>query len=400
MPLSVVCPFCRGKLKISDDVVGKRVKCPKCHHSIRAQVNAGHHIIDASEPGKHQEANSDSGKNGLLVPAIMWLGGAAFVFLVLVIVLSILCKSVWMGLILAALLTVLGALLVGIPAAWIVLAKTAAIRDRQDERNLFFGMIKLVLWEANQGLVFLRNKRISKVIYGPRDGGGTRFIFPVVGDELRIRIPLTLRLTQFEDHEVLTRESTQLYVKVALWWRVADLERYYYSVDNKVDVKSTAQLAEVEELDVDERDVKRCKWMRRSNGCSRWQKAAYASSSPKPARRLWSQKRPPATCTSKKSIKQAWTTTRALIPALTRAETRPPRVSWRTKSAKCLTRKSRNTGWRSTGLRWKSSCNPGPLPRRKRAHLRFLETAGRVNEHPPPWGPGGAERVVAERRRA
>ncbi len=49
---------------------------------------------------------------------------------------------------------------------------------------------------------------------------------------------------------------------------------------------------------------------------------------------------------------------------------------------------------------WKSSCNPGPLPRRKRAHLRFLETAGRVNEHPPPWGPGGAERVVAERRRA
>ena len=50
---------------------------------------------------------------------------------------------------------------------------------------------------------------------------------------------------------------------------------------------------------------------------------------------------------------------------------------------------------------WKSSSNPGPLPRRKRAHPRFMETAGRrVSEHPLPWGPGVAERVVAERRRA
>jgi regulator of protease activity HflC (stomatin/prohibitin superfamily) len=144
-------------------------------------------------------------------------------------------RTVW---ILLALITfgLMVAILLG--AGQVFLAKGAAIRNRKEEVPLFGGMVKLILWEANEGLLLLKDKRISRVIYGPRDGGGLKFIYPILGEELRVRVPLTLKLTQFEDHRVLTRESTRLFMKVALWWRVADLEKYYYSIDREVHVLS------------------------------------------------------------------------------------------------------------------------------------------------------------------
>jgi hypothetical protein len=62
------------------------------------------------------------------------------------------------------------ALALAIGAARVFLAKDAAIHNRQGEVALFGGMVKLVLWEANEGLLLLRNKRISRVIPGGRGG--------------------------------------------------------------------------------------------------------------------------------------------------------------------------------------------------------------------------------------
>jgi regulator of protease activity HflC (stomatin/prohibitin superfamily) len=118
----------------------------------------------------------------------------------------------------------------------VLLAKSTAIRKRKNQVNLFWGLVKLVLWEANEGLVFLKNKRISDVVFGPKEGGGTKYIYPIFGEELRVRVPLTLKLTRFQDQNVLTRESTRLFMKVAIWWRVQDLERYYYLIDKQVHV--------------------------------------------------------------------------------------------------------------------------------------------------------------------
>jgi len=124
--------------------------------------------------------------------------------------------------------------------------KVAAIRSGEKQKDVFFGLLRLVLWEANEGLLLLKNKQISSLIYGPRDGGGVRFIYPVFGEEVKDWVPLTLRLTYFEDERVLTRESVPLFIKVALWWRVADLEKYYYSVDKEVHVVGS------EDLDLEE----------------------------------------------------------------------------------------------------------------------------------------------------
>lgn len=121
-------------------------------------------------------------------------------------------------------------------AARVLLAKAIAIKNHSDEVSLLGGILKLVLWEANQGLVILKNKQVSELIYGPKDGGGTKFIYPLFGEEVRLRVPLSLKLTQFEDMNVLTRESIQLYIKLAIWWRVADLGKYYSSVDKQLHV--------------------------------------------------------------------------------------------------------------------------------------------------------------------
>jgi regulator of protease activity HflC (stomatin/prohibitin superfamily) len=116
-------------------------------------------------------------------------------------------------------------------------ATARAIERGEREVDIFFKCVKLVLWEQNEGLLFLRNKQIHEVVYGPEQGGGTRFIFPIFGDEIKVHVPLTLQMSQFEDEKVLTRESIQLRVKVALWWRIKDrkgLEDFYLLIDKEI----------------------------------------------------------------------------------------------------------------------------------------------------------------------
>lgn len=126
-------------------------------------------------------------------------------------------------------------------AVWVVsivlLARFRAIRDHQREVSLFGGTMKLILWEPNEGLVFLRNKAISDVVAG--GVGGTRFISPLRGDELCARVPLTLRMLPWEDKAIPTHESIQVAMKVAVWWRVSDLAKYVFNIDSGVRLGDT-----------------------------------------------------------------------------------------------------------------------------------------------------------------
>ena len=119
----------------------------------------------------------------------------------------------------------------------LLFAKANAIKNGYREANLFFGLVKLVLWEENEGGLFLRNKQITDVIYGPESGGGMKYIFPILGDEWKVHVPLTLRLCIFEDHRIMSREAVQLYVKLAYWWRIKDkegLKKFYLLVAPEV----------------------------------------------------------------------------------------------------------------------------------------------------------------------
>lgn len=241
MAIISACPSCGGRIRVADAYSGRKVKCPRC-----AGVFVAAGAPDDDPPTTRQPDSEESGQDpSEALPFWVW-GVCALVPLALLIVaLWFLFHSVIVVFIILFLLTLTTA---SIPAFCFVqysLARSRAIRDHVGEVSLFGGLAKLVLWEANEGLVFLKNKRISRLIYGPRDGGGTSVILPIFGDELKVRVPLTLKLTQFEDAKVVTRESTQLFLRVAIWWRVANLEKYYYSVDKEVHVVHDSMQIEV-----------------------------------------------------------------------------------------------------------------------------------------------------------
>jgi len=114
----------------------------------------------------------------------------------------------------------------------LLFAKQRAIAGRQI--SILFGLAKLIVWEQNEGLLMLKNKKVWNQIYGPAAGGGLKIIYPVLGEEVRIRVPLTVQLTWFSDQRVLTRDAVQLSVKTAIWWDIQNLERFFYKIDSEV----------------------------------------------------------------------------------------------------------------------------------------------------------------------
>ncbi len=115
------------------------------------------------------------------------------------------------------------------------LARYRAIKAGRTEVDLVWGWVKLILWQPNEGVMVLRNKKIHFI--DEEGTGGTKFIFPIKGDELEARVPLTIRLVSWEDDRVLTKESLQVRVKVAVWWRISSMKEYVFDIDRSVHVE-------------------------------------------------------------------------------------------------------------------------------------------------------------------
>jgi regulator of protease activity HflC (stomatin/prohibitin superfamily) len=252
MPIQFNCPSCSATLSISRRKAGELVACPKCKKNVQVPIMIedakGVRVRDAHESANGSSVEPSFGRvssaggvsaespfkrilSGCLIAAgttglaslislscHFWVLGSIFLFLFLVVVA----------------LTIKGLLDV-------TTAKARAIQRGEREVDLFFRCVKLVLWEANEGLLFLKDKRIHEVIYGPECGGGMRFIFPIFGDEIKVHVPLTLQLSHFKDHKVLTRDSFELMIKVAIWWRIKDregLEDFYLLIDKEIHLTS------------------------------------------------------------------------------------------------------------------------------------------------------------------
>jgi hypothetical protein len=175
-----------------------------------------------------------------------------FIVLMVAAMLVVLLVSIWaigtaVGQTIVPWLSFTGAmgisLLIGIAAIHYHLAKARAIEEKRREVKIFFGLAHLVLWEANEGVLFLKNKRVCDVIYGQTRGGGTAIIYPILGEERRIKnIPLTFRPCEFHDCMVLSRNGIQLQITLTFWWRILDergLETFYLVVDREIH-KATA----------------------------------------------------------------------------------------------------------------------------------------------------------------
>jgi regulator of protease activity HflC (stomatin/prohibitin superfamily) len=117
-----------------------------------------------------------------------------------------------------------------------LLAKYKAVKEGRSEVDLLGGWVKFVLWQPNEGVVILRNK---KVIFQDIEGqGGTKFIFPIRGEEFA-KVPLTIRMLTWEDDKILTRESLQIHMKVVVWWKVSDIKKYVFDIDRPAHLSKT-----------------------------------------------------------------------------------------------------------------------------------------------------------------
>jgi regulator of protease activity HflC (stomatin/prohibitin superfamily) len=118
--------------------------------------------------------------------------------------------------------------------ARLYLVKSRAMSHNEKSRNVLFGFGRMVLWEPTEGVVFLKNKQVQAVDNNPNDGGGIRIIFPILGEQLSLRVPLTVQSCVFTDHNVFTKDYLPVTVRMTIWWRLTDLERYFLSISQNV----------------------------------------------------------------------------------------------------------------------------------------------------------------------
>jgi regulator of protease activity HflC (stomatin/prohibitin superfamily) len=108
---------------------------------------------------------------------------------------------------------------------------------------VLWGRVGLVAWDPVEGVLFLRNKAISFVDDQLEDArGGIRCIYPDLGDELALIVPLETQTLKFADDKVLTREYLSVTIRGSMKWKITDLKRYYLQVSREL--RSTGKLAD------------------------------------------------------------------------------------------------------------------------------------------------------------
>lgn len=105
---------------------------------------------------------------------------------------------------------------------------------RESEVSLMRGWMKFVSWNPTEGVIFLKNKQIDVVDDNVHDGGGIRVLYPLLGEELVLRVPLEVQTLRFEDNEVITKEYMPLTVKGTVYWKVKDLHRFYLYISKEL----------------------------------------------------------------------------------------------------------------------------------------------------------------------
>jgi hypothetical protein len=122
--------------------------------------------------------------------------------------------------------------------ARIFLAKGHAFRLHLEEVDVFPGLVKLILWMPTDGVIFMKNRKLTYIDQNLNDGGGITLLYPVLGEEVALRAPLTVRAVAF-DCTVVTRDYIELHIKLTLWWRLQNLAPYYLLVSRRFMLRTT-----------------------------------------------------------------------------------------------------------------------------------------------------------------
>ena len=102
-----------------------------------------------------------------------------------------------------------------------------AFKFGQTRASIWFSQGELILWNPGQTFAFLRNKRLTSV--GDAKGGMKK-IYPFRGEEAVGPIQLQSALFTWDDSSVLTQDGQILTIKVGVWWKVSDAEKYVFHI--------------------------------------------------------------------------------------------------------------------------------------------------------------------------
>ncbi|HYO11421.1 MAG TPA: SPFH domain-containing protein [Tepidisphaeraceae bacterium] len=118
--------------------------------------------------------------------------------------------------------------------AWRVIRANQRVLHAKDV-SMLWGLVRLVAWDPVEGVLFLRNKSLGFCDDELDDGhGGIRFMYPVLGEELALRVPLELQTLRFSDEKVMTREYLSVTVRGSMKWRIVDLKKFYLLVSREL----------------------------------------------------------------------------------------------------------------------------------------------------------------------
>jgi regulator of protease activity HflC (stomatin/prohibitin superfamily) len=100
---------------------------------------------------------------------------------------------------------------------------------------LLWGLVRLVAWDPIEGVLFLQNKEIGFSDDNLHDcRGGVRFVYPILGEELALRVPLEVQTLRFADEKVMTREYLSVTARGTMKWRIVDIRKFYLLVSREL----------------------------------------------------------------------------------------------------------------------------------------------------------------------
>lgn len=108
------------------------------------------------------------------------------------------------------------------------------IRDKINQLPVFGDFLHIISWEPGEGIVITRNKRIRKHharinIDNCNHQGGYRLISPLLGDEIFVRLPVSLKVTTVNENDYHTKDSIRITLAARIWWNVDNLYSLIHS---------------------------------------------------------------------------------------------------------------------------------------------------------------------------
>jgi regulator of protease activity HflC (stomatin/prohibitin superfamily) len=222
---------CGQQFRARIDQGGKNRTCPQCGATVTIPkvaigIVAGEPKSDRlPAPGTRFLSVPSSFSHFLAFLMVGWLSFALLLFIVSWF--SVLLKYL-------ALVLFLGATGATIQQIWQLLRARQRVLERKDV-PLLWGFVRLIAWDPIQGVLILKNKSVSFSDDDLHDGqGGVRFLYPVLGEELALRVPLEVQTLRFADSKILTKEYLSVSVHGTMKWRIVDIRKFYLLVSREL----------------------------------------------------------------------------------------------------------------------------------------------------------------------